>query len=396
MSLWGEPFFSDLLAGGYLALLTLMWLGLVVGAGRYGARWRIPRPEGPPPEDGPLVSVCIPARNEALNIGACVAGALALRWPALEVVVVDDRSEDGTGDAAREAGAGDPRLHVIEGTEPPAGWAGKAWACARAAGEARGRWLLFLDADVRIDPDALRALMGVALSEELRLLSVFGTWELVSFWERALIPTVGWLIRGAVDLDRVNDPTRVEAFANGQLILAEREAYDFVGGHAAIRDRILDDVSIAEAFKRRGMPIGLRPASWAFRVRLYRSLGEIVAGYGKNLYEGMGRRPTIGLGAVLFIFVGTLLPYLALAAALVGRLALGWGVPGWGWVGWLALICGLQFLFRVRVERHDGRAGAIAWVHPISNLLLVGIILRSMFWVEASWKGRRFVDGRAR
>jgi chlorobactene glucosyltransferase len=395
MTLWGEPIFSDLLAGGYLALLTLMWLGLVAGAGRWGAKWRVERPDSPPDGDGPLVSICIPARNEAKNIGACVAAALAVRWPALEVVVVDDRSEDGTGDAARAAGAGDPRLHVIGGTEPPPGWAGKAWACTRAAGEAQGRWLLFLDADVRIDPDALAALMPIAQREELRLLSVFGTWELVSFWERALIPTVGWLIRGAVDLDRVNDPTRAEAFANGQLILVEREAYDYVGGHGVVRDRILDDVSIAEAFKRRGLHIGLRPAPWLFRVRLYRSLGEIVSGYGKNLYEGMGRRPTIGLGAVLFIFIGTLLPFVAVAAGVLGRLVLGWGVPGWGWVAWFGLVCALQFLFRVQVERHDGRSGGIAWAHPLANVMLVAIILRSMFWVEASWKGRRFVDGRA-
>ena len=395
MSLWGEPFFSDLLAGGYLALLTLMWLGLVVGAGRYGLRWRIGRPGGPPPSGGPRVSVCIPARNEALNIGACVDAALALRWPNLEVIVVDDRSEDGTGEVARSRGAGDPRLRVIDGSEPPAGWAGKAWACARAAGEASGGWLLFLDADVRVDPDALHGLMGVAQKDELRLLSVFGTWELVSFWERALIPTVGWLIRGAVDLERVNDPTRVEAFANGQLILTEREAYDFVGGHAVIRDRILDDVSLAEAFKRRSMRIGLRPAAWMFRVRLYRSLAEIVAGYGKNLYEGMGRRPAIGLGAVLFIFVGTLLPFLVLIGGLLGRGGLGWGVPGWGWMAWVAGVCFLQLLFRFRIEQTDGRTGAIAWAHPVSNLLLVAIILRSMFGVRASWKGRRFVDGRA-
>ncbi|MEC8423081.1 MAG: glycosyltransferase, partial [Myxococcota bacterium] len=256
-------------------------------------------------------------------------------------------------------------------------------------------WLLFIDADVCVDPDALAALMPVAIQEELRLLSVFGTWELVSFWERALIPTVGWLIRGAVDLDRVNDPTRMEAFANGQLILVERDAYDHVGGHEVVRDRILDDVSMAEAFKRRGMRIGLRPAAWLFRVRLYRSLSEIVAGYGKNLYEGMGRRPTIGLGAVLFIIVGTLLPFACVLGGIAGRLLLGWGVPGWGWWAWMVAVCLLQVVFRVRVERHDGRTGGIAWVHPLANMMLVGIILRSMFWVEASWKGRRFVDGRA-
>ena len=122
---------------------------------------------------------------------------------------------------------------------------------------------------------------------------------------------------GRDELDRVNDPVQTDAFANGQLILVEREAYEYVGGHGAIKDRILDDVGLAEAFKRRGLRIALHPAPWAFRVRLYTSLREILAGYGKNLYEGMGRRPAVGLGAVLFIFVGTLLPFIALVGGLV-------------------------------------------------------------------------------
>ncbi len=395
MNLWGQPVFSDLLAGGYLGLVTLMWVGLVWGVPRWGARWRLARPGGPRPEDGPRVSICIPARNEARNIGPCVEAALASRWSRLEVVVVDDRSEDDTGRVAREAGAGDPRLRVVGGTEPPAGWAGKAWACARAAGESHGDLLLFVDADVRLDPDAVRAVVAAAQQDEAALVSVFGTWDLVSFWERALIPTVGWLIRGAVELDRVNDPVQPDAFANGQLILVEREAYDFVGGHGAIKDRVLDDVGLAQAFKRRGLRISLRPAPWAFRVRLYTSLSEIVAGYGKNLYEGMGRKPAVGLGAVLFILVGTLLPFLALFGGLAGRLVAGWAVPTAPWLGWLALVCLLQVAFRYRIERFDARSGGIAWVHPLANVLLVGIVLRSMLRVESSWKGRRFVDGRA-
>lgn len=396
MGLWGQPMFSDLLAGGYLALLTLMWSGLVFGVPRWAERWRINAPAGDAPTTGTLVSVCIPARNEAKNIAEAVRASLSLVWPSLEVIVVDDRSDDGTGDVARAAGAGDARLHVVEGSEPPAGWAGKAWACARAAGEARGDWLLFLDADVSIHPDALRALIPTAQTQQLSLLSIFGTWRMVTFWERALIPTVGWLIRGAVDLDQVNDPTRPEAFANGQLILVERQAYEFVGGHGAVKDRILDDVAIAGAFKRRGLAMGLRSAPWMFTVRLYRSLQEILAGYGKNLYEGMGRNVVVGFGAVLFIFVGTLLPFALLAGAVVGRVGFGWSFPEAGWVVWIAGVCALQLWFRWRLERFDGRSGAMAWVHPIANVCLVALILRSMFWVEAEWKGRRFVDGRAR
>jgi chlorobactene glucosyltransferase len=395
MNMWGDPVFSELLAGGYLGLLSLMWLGLVAGISRWGRDWMLTVPATPPPQDGPSVSICIPARNEALNIGACVAAALASRWPRLEVVVVDDRSTDGTGDAARAAGDGDDRLHMVEGTEPPAGWAGKAWACARAAGEARSDLLLFLDADVQIHPDGVRTLLQTLEQDKLQMVSIFATWELKSFWERAVIPTVGWFIRGAVDLDRINDPGMSEAFANGQLILVRREGYDATGGHAAIKAQILDDVRLAERFKRHGLAIGMRVAPWLFRVRLYRSLSEIFAGYSKNLYEGMGRRPGVGLGAVLFIVVGTLLPFVGVAGSVVARLAFGWTVPGWGWIAWLAVVCGLQVAFRWRLERRDGRSGAIAWVHPLANIVLIGILLRSVFGIRAQWKGRSFVDGRA-
>lgn len=389
----------EIVAGVCLGLLTLMWAGLVLGIPSWGARWRL-EPTGLPTEaEAPLVSVCVPARNEAANIEACVRAALASRWPdpaRLEVVVVDDRSTDGTGALARAAGAGDARLVVIEGTEPPAGWAGKPWACARAAGEARGALLFFVDADVVLHPDALAAMARALLEERLGLISVFGSWSLESFWERAVIPAVGWFIRGAVDLDRVNDGARPEAFANGQAILVTREAYEAVGGHEAVRDQVLDDVRLAEAIKRRGQRTGMRVAPWAFRVRLYRSLGEIVAGYGKNLYEGMGRRPGLGLAAVGFVFTGTVLPALALLACLLARLGLGWPGPGAGWIAWLGVIVALQILFRYRVERRDGRDGRICWTHPLAGAVLAWILLRSVFGVRASWKGRAFVDGRAR
>ncbi|MCB9777372.1 MAG: glycosyltransferase [Alphaproteobacteria bacterium] len=392
---WGEPALSVLFAGGYLALLTLLWLALWVSVPKWGAAWRLPRPDVEPPADGPLVSICVPARNEAGNIGPCVQAARAQTWPRLEVIVVDDKSTDGTGAEARAAAGGDDRVRVVAGTEPPGGWAGKPWACTRAAGEATGELLLFIDADVRLDPQAVHALVTARRDRQVGLVSLFGSWEVVSFWERALVPAIGWLIRGVVDLDRVNDPGRPEAFANGQCILVERQGYEALDGHGVVRDQVLDDVRFAHAWKQSGRPQALLVAPWAFHVRLYRSLSEIVAGYSKNLYEGMGRQPILGLGSVLFIAVGALLPFAALFTGTVGRLALGWRQPELPWLLWLALVCGLQIAFRHRQERNDGRSGTIAWAHPLANLVMVWILLRAVLGVRASWKGREFVDGRA-
>ena len=388
---------SAILLGGYLGLLSVVWAALIAGTHSWGRRWSIARPSlDHEPSEPLLISICIPARNEADNIAACVQAALESRWPNLEVIVVDDRSEDGTADVARAAGAGDKRLHIVEGSEPPGGWAGKPWACVRGAGEARGQVICFVDADVRLAPDAIGALLETMVSEDLRLISAYGSWELHSFWERVLIPAVGWLIRGAVSLDQVNDSGRPEAFANGQLIMVERNAYESMQGHQCVRSEILEDVRLAEQFKRRGFSAGMRVAPWAFQVRLYSSLGEIIRGYTKNLYEGMGRQPSLALGAILFIFVGALLPWIALLVSVWARLGLGWAVPGDIWILWCAAVCALQVLFRWRLEAIDGRSGKVAFLHPVANVLLIWILLRSMFGVEATWKGRAFIDGQAK
>ncbi len=393
MLTWGDPMVDGLLMGGYLGLMTLMWVGLWWGAPRWGAAWRLANPEVVP-TSGPRVSICIPARNEAENIQACVAAALAQTWPSLEVIVVDDRSTDNTLSLAKAASASDSRLFVFEGAEPPADWAGKPWACARAAAESVGAVLVFVDADVVLHPNAVTALMAEMDARRLDLFSAFGRWRLVTFWEHVVIPPVGWLVRGSVNLDAVNSPGQEDAFANGQLIAVRREAYEEIDGHEAVRASILEDVALARAIKRRGRRLGLVDAPWLFDVRLYRSLSEIMAGYSKNLFEGMGRRLTTGLGAMLFIGVGTVFPLALLCLGLAARWGLGWGVPAYGWLAWTAAICGLQVAFRWRIDRRDHRAGTFAWSHVLGNLLLVAILLRSVLGLEAEWKGRRFVDGR--
>lgn len=389
---WGDEGLSALLLGGYLGMLTLLWGAMTAGVGSWRKRHALPSVE-----DGALVrvSICIPARDEAHQIAECVQAALHQDID-VEVIVVDDGSTDGTGDVARSVAPGDVRLHVVRNAPPPTGWAGKPWACQRAAAEASGAALLFVDADVVLAPDAARRAVSVLLDRRLSLLSVFGSWRLESFWENVAIPVVGWFIRGATDIRAVNAPGRPEAFANGQFILFDRAAYDALGGHAAVKGEVLEDVRIARAAKRRGQAIGLYAAPELFRVRLYRSLGEILRGYGKNFYEGMDRRPLIALGALLFLFVGAGLPWvlLGIAAALPALVFTGLE-PRWLWAAWIVLVCVLPILFRWRVERVDGRSGWYAWTHPIGNVILGVILLRAIVAVETTWKGRRFHDGRA-
>ena len=389
---WGEPGFSDLLAGGYLGVMTLGWVALVWLSNQWGRAWRLDLKREP--EGSPKVSVCIPARDEEGNIGAAVRSVLAEGYPNLELIVLDDGSSDATAEEAAEAAGGDERFRLIRGSDLPRGWAGKPWACQRAGSEASGDYILFVDADVQLNPGVISASVAVAQERDLTLLSLFGDWKLLTFWEKAVIPVVGWLIRGTVDLDAANSAASPEAFANGQYILFRADRWRATGGHELVRNAVLEDVGIAKAFKRRSHACGLYHAPGGFSVRLYRGLGEIISGYRKNLYEGMGRSPTMGITAILFVVFGTLLPAalspMLLTLRLTGALAV-----GWGWILWSALFLLLIPAFRWRLERLDGRSGWHALTHPLGNLVLVWIILTSMFSMEVQWKGRTFTDGRA-
>ncbi len=389
---WGEVDFSGVLVGAYLAPLTLLWAALAAGVGQWQRRFAL---SNAGPIDLPRVSICVPARDEAHQIGACIRAALAQDHPDVEVLLVDDQSADGTAEVATAAAAGDPRFRVLAGTAPAAGWAGKQWACNRAAGSATGEILLFVDADVTLASGAVRRAASVLVARRLGLLSLFGTWKLESFWEAVAIPVIGWFVRGAVDVDAVNSPGTDVAFANGQFLMVSREAYDHVGGHGAVRDTVLDDVRLAQAFKRRGHALGLFWAPELFEVRLYRSLGEIIRGYSKNFYEGMNRQPLLALGALLFVLVGSLFPWGMLAASVTrpAEVLLGEDHLGW-WRGWTALVCLLPLIVRYRLERADGRSGAMALTDPLGNLVLAWVLLRSVFSVSTVWKGREFHDGR--
>lgn len=370
-----------------LGFATLVWIALHADFHRWGRRWTLDR--GPDQDPfGRSVSgdlrVCIPARNEAGRIGACVAAVLRSD-AAREVIVVDDGSDDGTAEEARRAGAGDPRLVVRTARPRPPGWAGKPWACQEAASDATTGWLLFLDADVVVDPHAPAAAVERAERDRVVLLSLFGSWALESFWERVAIPAIGWFIRGAVDLDAVNEARPhplLPAFANGQFLLVRGDTWRAMGGHGAVRGEVLDDVRLAEAVRARGEGMRLLWAPWAFRVRLYEGLSQIVSGYRKNLYEGMRRRPALALLGAAVVLVTTALPPIVV---FVGPPA----VSAWALALTVAMIA-----FRWRLERRDGRSGVVAPLHPLAGLALAGVLLASMKPV-ATWKGRRFVGGHA-
>lgn len=368
-------------------MIALGWFWIHYDFSKWGKGYTLHAPAGKPVE--PIeVSVVIPVRNEAHNIQACIQSLLKSEGVRLQIIVVDDGSTDDTRMIVQNSTHPISNVSVVALETKAGSWSGKSRACWEGSTQANHHWLLFIDADVCVHSKSLMTTCRYAQEHQIDLLSLFGTWELVSFWERMLIPAIGWFIRGTIGLADVNKGG--EAFANGQYMLFSRTAYLHIGGHQSVRGAVLDDVGLAKVMRESGRSLALLWGPWCFRVRLYRHLTEIVAGYSKNLFEGMGRRYSVGIVSIVFLLGFSVLPLI-----LVGLSVQASHVAS---AGCWALCVFLMIAFRYRLERRDARKGAwwVSLLHPISVVLFSGIIVNSMVRRTVRWKGRIFEDGKMR
>jgi len=267
-----------------------------------------------PPSNPPLVSVVIPARDEARNIERCVRSVLSSDYPELEVIVVDDGSTDGTGEIARRIAATDQRLRVMETGALPEGWFGKQWACETGARSSNGEIILFADADTVHSSDLVTRSVNTMLRRNADLFSVLGSQELGSFWERLIQPQIFSIM--SVRYGGTESITRSrfvkDKIANGQCLFVRRDTYIELGGHALVKSHVADDMMMAQRYFAKGKRVVLAEGLSQLSTRMYTSLREIVHGWGKNVFAG-GRDsvPPGLLGRVLF-------PFLLLSAPLIG------------------------------------------------------------------------------
>lgn len=374
-------------------LWTLPWLGLLAWV-LLVVKEPEELPDEPPPEaDLPLVSVILPARNEALNIERCVRSLTGSSYPAFEVIVVDDRSTDGTGALARALGRRNARrLEVIDGRELPTGWLGKPWACWQGASVADGDLLLFTDADT-VHGEALlgRAVAGLR-AEGADLMTLMGRQLMESFWERLVQPQV--FLTMACRFPRFhamarNDRWR-DAIANGQYLLFRREPYESIGGHEAARDEVVEDLALAQLVKRGGHALRIRRAERDLATRMYRSLPHLVEGWSKNIVMGglqtfpRGLRPLVAPLSLSGGIALWLLPPAALVLSLVGLL-------GEGWLVWSASVCAISVVLWMHFTRRMGAPARYGLLYPLGALVGAYIFVRS--WSRGrrvEWKGRTY------
>ncbi len=272
-----------------------------------------------PSQNAPLISVCVPARNEARNIRRCVDALLAQDYPNFEIIILDDRSTDGTAKILAELSQTDDRLKVIHGNELPSGWAGKPHALMQASAVARGEWLCFVDADTFPAPNTLSAVYAKATETKADFFTIFTHQEMESFWERTILPLVLTALSVGFPPRKVNDPQSKVAIANGQFIFVKRNIYDALGGHAAVKASIAEDKDLAVVTKSAGYRLIVGDGSDFVRTRMYTSLPEMWEGWTKNIYLGLRDDPRL-------VVLGILGAFLALSAALLLPLWTGIGV----------------------------------------------------------------------
>jgi glycosyltransferase involved in cell wall biosynthesis len=238
-------------------------------------------PATAPASDKPTVSVIVPARNEEASLENCLDSLVAQNGVAFEIIVVDDHSTDHTREIA--SSFSDQQVQIIDADPLPAGWTGKNNAVTAGAKVARGEWLLFTDADTIHLPGSLVRSIGEAKRHGAALLSYSPEQVVKSFWEKAVMPVIFAELAASFRPAQVSDPHSPAAAANGQYILITREAYDAVGGHAAIAANLLEDVALARAIKKSGRKIFFRFGGDAVRTRMYRSFAQLREGWTKNL-----------------------------------------------------------------------------------------------------------------
>ena len=346
-----------------------------------------------PAHEPPLVSLVIPARNEARNIAPCVESALASRYPRLEVIVVDDHSTDDTAGIVRAIAARDPRLRMITPAPLPDDWFGKQWACAAGAAASHGEVLGFMDADTRQAPDLVTRTVNAMATRGADLLSVAGTQELGSFWERMIQPQIfAIMLQRYGGTEVVNRSRRVtEKIANGQCLWVRRSAYDAMGGHAAVKHEVAEDLALAQQWFRAGRRVALVLGLDQLSTRMYTSLRELIDGWGKNIYAGGRNAMPFGAAGRAIYPLALVAPSLfALAPPIVLGLAL-LGVVGPTASAWAAIATGANVVWWLLVYAWLRLSPLYALLHPLGAAMVLYIALGAIArGRRVRWKEREY------
>lgn len=365
-------------AGLWLLALAFTWRGL---------RQQKLLPAPPPNSvNAPLISLLVPARNEATRVlRASLASMLAQDYSNLELIAVNDRSTDETGDILRTIAIDDHRLQALDGTATPVNWLGKPHAMAQAVAAARGEWLLATDADMIFAPHAVHTVVSYALANNYDAVTLLPKVVCGSFWERIFLPVFGWSMLVAMPVNRVNDPKRKESVGVGGFFLIRREALEKVGGYAAVRAEVAEDLRLGALLKESGARLRLEYGADLISTRMQTNLRDLWEGFTKNMFAGMQFKLWPTLGGSLSIFLFAVLP---LFVAVVGLFIEN--------VRPLSVPCGVVWLLQIAIFALINSRCEVpmryALTMPLGFAMFDAVLLNSAWRIltrrGVTWKGR--------
>ena len=276
----------------------------------------------------PLLTVVIPAHNEELMAANCARSVLASDYPALELIFVLDRCTDGTRAALEPIAAADARLRIVENSSCPTDWAGKCNAARVGADNARGELILFTDADTHFDPRLLRASVQLLRSRALSMLSLFSAPTHKYWFEMVVQPVTSLMLLKLFPMKRANAATGRRPFANGQFMLFERAAYQALGGHAAVKDDLLEDLAFARRMRRVKMEQGVAVSDGMLVVSMYDSWKAFQTGWKRIYIESCRRNPArMRKEALQLLVIVVAIPVIRTASVVLAAIALLDGHP---------------------------------------------------------------------
>lgn len=381
----------------YLCVGPIAWIifGVIIHAGRRKMLLlkRPPLPL-PPKMKTPSVTIIVPAKDEGERIRSCIESCLKQDYPDFEVIAVDDRSVDNTGQVMDEMAAQNPRLkvlHIQEGTLEP-GWTGKNNALHQAQKLSAADWMLFVDSDVVLEKDALSSAMGTVTNKVYDMISLLPRLESHTIWETTLVPLAA-SAASTMYMISLNNNDRVKtAFANGQFLLISRKVYDAIGGHEAVKDRYCEDVEIAARMKRAEYRPRIAWGNDFAAVRMYSSLAAIFRGWSRIYYAARVGSPWRTLAGAIFLVVCCFSAYAALGWGIY-RLMHPSGVAHWSWLITSIAHLGIMTWFLGTLYVWSGNPRKNALFFPVAGPMLLGIMIRALYMCvtkKVTWRGTAY------
>jgi glycosyltransferase involved in cell wall biosynthesis len=364
----------------------------------------VPPPSPPNDASKASISVLIPARNEDANIAAALACVLASRGVELEVIVLDDASSDTTAEIVERIAAQDARVQLLRSRTLPMGWNGKQFACWTLALSSAAPSMLFLDADVRLEPEAIARMAAFQRESGAALVSGFPRLVTIGFMEWMLLPLIHFVLLGFLPVERMRKTTDPAMAAGcGQFMMVERDAYFESGGHEAIRATMHDGLLLPRAFRRAGFRTDLADLTELAHVRMYDSAAKVWMGLAKNATEGIAAPKRI-LPITLVLFLGQVMPTLLMAGWVIAA-QFEWrhhmfiiGVNKWGVLTIVAFLTVLiaSYLPRLLAARRFRQPLKSALLHPLGILLLLCVqwyaLARQVLGRPVGWRAREYAS----